>query len=290
MSGNGKLLSSSCLVWYRNTDLRLHDHEPLTIAHSHHVSVGHIYIFDPRTFGDSTVDFSKSIPKTGWPKTGHHRTRFLLESVLNLKNNLAQKSNPAGAQELAVSVGYPEVILAQVAQELKVSHIYCHEAEAPEELIIQNNAAIQLSQCGAKLVSVWGNTMYHVEDLPFSTSPRSKDFPVSSSAFRTQVEKQCRIRASLPVPAVFRPVPRGLSAGVMPSLVDLCGRHANQLTEPDRRGVMHFCGGETAALQRVQDYIWDKDCLRNYFSTRNGMVGPNYSSKLSPWLSAGNYH
>lgn len=56
----------------------------------------------------------------------------------------------------------------------------------------------------------------------------------------------------------------------------------------DPRGVMPFVGGETAALQRVKDYIWDKDLLRKYFDTRNGMIGADYSTKLSPWLAHGN--
>merc|ERR1712176_239396 len=39
---------------------------------------------------------------------------------------------------------------------------------------------------------------------------------------------------------------------------------------------------------RVKDYIWDKDLLRKYFDTRNGMIGADYSTRFSPWLAHGN--
>merc|ERR1711871_195154 len=55
----------------------------------------------------------------------------------------------------------------------------------------------------------------------------------------------------------------------------------------DERGVLSFQGGETAALQRLKEYFWDRDRLKIYKQTRNGMVGSDYSSKFSPWLAHG---
>ena len=48
-----------------------------------------------------------------------------------------------------------------------------------------------------------------------------------------------------------------------------------------------FKGGETAALQRLKHYLWDSGCISEYFNTRNGMLGPDYSTKFSPWLAHG---
>merc|ERR1712127_1004180 len=56
---------------------------------------------------------------------------------------------------------------------------------------------------------------------------------------------------------------------------------------PTTKGVMKFEGGETAGLKRVQEYIFDKDLLKIYFDTRNGMLGGDYSTKFSPWLAHG---
>jgi deoxyribodipyrimidine photo-lyase len=57
----------------------------------------------------------------------------------------------------------------------------------------------------------------------------------------------------------------------------------------DPRGVMELKDGETAAFQRVKDYIWVKDLLKDYcFDTRhNGMIDADYSTKFAPWLAHG---
>ena len=72
----------------------------------------------------------------------------------------------------------------------------------------------------------------------------------------------------------------------MPSLSDLgytkedldAYEETNEFEEDGtKKGVMTFVGGETAALARVKDYIWDKDLLKVYFDTRNGMSMSLYS-------------
>merc|ERR1719399_1278545 len=55
----------------------------------------------------------------------------------------------------------------------------------------------------------------------------------------------------------------------------------------DPRGVMKFDGGEEAALERLQKWMFADDNLKDYFNIRNGMLGEAYSSKLSPWLALG---
>ena len=41
------------------------------------------------------------------------------------------------------------------------------------------------------------------------------------------------------------------------------------------------------SLARLQHYLWGTDAARTYFDTRNGMLGPDFSTKFSPWLAAG---
>ena len=70
-------------------------------------------------------------------------------------------------------------------------------------------------------------------------------------------------------------LPKEMESGgfrYMPTLSDL-GYDENDVAtaqNTDKRGVMDFKGGETAALARLKDYIWDKDLLKAYFDTRNG--------------------
>ena len=42
-----------------------------------------------------------------------------------------------------------------------------------------------------------------------------------------------------------------------------------------------FKGGEQEAKKRIQNYFWDSHKLAFYKKTRNGLIGVNYSSKLS---------
>jgi len=79
------------------------------------------------------------------------------------------------------------------------------------------------------------------------------------------------------------------SFSYMPTLLDLgySPEEIESANNPDKRGVMKFVGGETAGLKRVQEYIFDKDLLKIYFDTRNGMLGGDYSTKFSPWLAHG---
>ncbi len=46
-------------------------------------------------------------------------------------------------------------------------------------------------------------------------------------------------------------------------------------------------GGEIAGINRLQEYFWERNCLKSYKETRNGLLGEDYSSKFSPWLALG---
>lgn len=48
-----------------------------------------------------------------------------------------------------------------------------------------------------------------------------------------------------------------------------------------------FQPGEKAAQARLQYYLNDSHCIKSYKATRNGLLGFDFSSKLSPWLAHG---
>ena len=50
---------------------------------------------------------------------------------------------------------------------------------------------------------------------------------------------------------------------------------------------LNLQGGESAGLARLRHYLWDTDAVAEYFNTRNGMLGAEYSTKFAPWLAAG---
>ena len=282
------------LVFFRHADLRLHDNELLHLAHKNHDHVLHLFIFDSRSYSPTaTVDYnSRTLPRLNLLKTGPHRAQFLLEAVTDLSNNLTTKHR----HPLLIQSGTPETILPSLIQEFNISSIYTSTPEADEEKKIFSSIEQAVQPLGCNIRRVWSNTLYHIDDLSFNpTEPGT--FPATATAFRNKTERDSTVRPIIPLPSVFKPPPPIASKTsncntTIPSLHDLVGEEAatsyiNNAEKRERMGVMKFVGGETAGLARMQDYFFDQDCLKDYFHTRNGMLGKNYSSKLSPWLAFG---
>lgn len=56
---------------------------------------------------------------------------------------------------------------------------------------------------------------------------------------------------------------------------------------PDPRALQRVDPAEAGGWARLEGYIWERDRPRVYKETRNGMLEPDDSSKLSPWLAVG---
>ena len=72
------------LVWFRN-DLRVQDNNSLFLATKNSKKVIGAYCLDPRQF---------ELNKHGFKKTEKFRAKFLLETLRDLKNNLADLNIP----------------------------------------------------------------------------------------------------------------------------------------------------------------------------------------------------
>ncbi|MGD1939713.1 MAG: DASH family cryptochrome [Leptolyngbyaceae cyanobacterium] len=252
------------LVWFRN-DLRLHDHFPLHKALKAGAEVIPVYCFDPRQFGQTAF---------GFPKTGKFRAQFLIASVADLRRSLQQRGS-----NLIIRTGLPEDVLPALANEVQADAIYWHEEVTAEELVVERAIATRIKAAGRQVQTYWGATLYHPDDLPFAVAKLPQVF----TQFRKQVEQSSIVREALPPPTQLSPVPTALNPGTLPTLESL----GSDAPGPDHRAVLAVNGGETAGLARLQDYIWEADCLKVYKQTRNGMLGANYSSKFSPWLALG---
>jgi deoxyribodipyrimidine photo-lyase len=252
------------LLWHRN-DLRLHDLQPLTQALKASASIIPLYCFDDRQFGQTSF---------GFPKTGKFRSQFLLESVADLRQSYQTRGS-----NLVVRQGLPELIIPKLVQSLGITDVYYQREVTSEELAVEQALAAALQSENVNLRSFWGHTLYHIDDLPFSLS----DLPELFTKFRKDIERECQLQPDLATPASLPPLPVDLDLGNLPSLADL-GLEAPQF---DSRGVLAYHGGETAGIDRLNEYIWQRDRLRIYKATRNGMLGADYSSKFSAWLALG---
>ncbi|KAK3268443.1 Myosin-3 [Cymbomonas tetramitiformis] len=264
------------VVWFRN-DLRLTDNYIVAGA-ADIVEKGladevlPVYCFDPRHFG--TTDWNSL-------KTGDLRSKFLLDSVLDLKMRLRSVGS-----DLLVCMGQPEEVLPTLAAPGSTV-LYQTEVNS-EEAGVERRVAKSLK---AKKVAVeprWGSTLYHLDDLPLRKD--LADLPDVFTPFKNIVEKKCTPRRTVASPKKGAlPLAQVPGLDFTPTLQDLglSPDRAAAIAKPHPNSVLEFKGGETAALARLQYYLFDSDLLATYFETRNGMLGGDYSTKLAPWLAHG---
>lgn len=254
------------IVWFRQ-DLRLHDNEALLEALKMADEVIPVYVFDERIFLGKT--------SYGFPKTGKYRAKFILESVHDLRESLRKLGS-----SLIVRVGKPEEEIFKIAQQIKSSWVFCNRERTREEVQVQDALEQNLWSVGQEIRFSRGKMLYYTADLPFPV-PHTPDV---FTQFRKEVERYVKVREPLPAPDEdFSALTVKIESGEIPNLEDFGWDDF----EPDSRAVIHFKGGETEALKRLNYYLWESELVKNYKETRNGLVGGDYSSKFSPWLAQG---
>ena len=261
-------MARRAILWFRN-DLRLHDNEALTEALRAADEIIPVYVFDERVFKGKT--------SFGFPKTGRHRARFILESVENLRQNLRERG-----VELIVRVGKPENILFEIAQTARTSWIFCNRERTAEELRVQDRLEENLWTIGQEMRYSRGKMLYYTADLPFPVTHTPDVF----TQFRKEVERITPVREPLPTPDRIPSSPFKIETGALPTLADFGHADADCVT-PDQRAALPFHGGETEGLKRLDYYFFETDLIKTYEETRNGMVGGDYSTKFSAYLAHG---
>jgi len=250
------------LVWFK-TDLRLHDNETLVRAIEQAQEVVPVYIFNPANYASTEFGFCK---------TGAYRAQFIIQSLAALEKALHNVGSG-----LVVKIGNPIAILPELATEYNATKVFAKKEVAYEEKLQEEQVEAALWKQHCTLETYSTSTLYHAEDLPFSI----KDIPDVFTNFRKKVERESTVRAAFSAPEKITsptlPKPKILTLknlGLKP--VDI-----------DSRAVLQFTGGEEEALKRVNHYFFETKALSTYKETRNGLVGANYSSKLSAWLAQG---
>lgn len=257
--------SRRVIVWFRQ-DLRLHDNEALHEAMKKGDELVPIYVFDERQF------FGKT--KFGFQKTGKFRAKFILESIADLRQSFRDKGI-----DLIIKVGKPEEIVPKLAEDIGAAWVFCNKERTHDEIIVQDEVEKRLWTIGRELYYCRGKMLYYTQDLPFPVAHTPDVF----TNFRKEVEKFVKIRDLIPTPESFKYWTFDYDKGELPTLEDL----GHDDFKADKRSVLNFKGGETAALERLKNYLWDTDLVQRYKETRNGLIGGEYSSKFSPWLAQG---
>jgi len=248
---------SGAIYWFRN-DLRVQDNEGFRKAVEQFDEVVPLYVLDEEWLKGKQF---------GIERMGPHRLKFLLESIQDLKQTLQTLGSDVHFQ-----VGKTVEVIDQVRREFNCNSLMAQKASAYEEVLQEVEASRIISS-----EFVWGETLYHIDDLNFHLD----ELPGVFTKFRKSVEKRSNIREVIESPLTVNS-PQGMGAEI-PSLEEL--GFENPMV--DERAVLHFKGGATAAMERLNYYLWEKELLANYKETRNGLIGGDYSSKFSPWLANG---
>lgn len=253
------------IVWFRQ-DLRLHDNEALDNALAQAEEVIPVYVFDDAIFKGKTA--------FGFAKTGAHRAQFVIDSVADLRANLKKRGC-----DLVVRVGKVEDVLFELAQKWQVSWVFANMERMQEEVAVQSALEKRLWTAGIELWLQRGKMLYYTQDLPFPVAHTPEIF----TQFRKEVERSVPVRLPLPAPSRFPKWTTRVETGDIPT-VETFG---HQALAPDLRTAFPFQGGETAALARLESYLWGSDAVKTYKETRNGLLGEGFSTKFSPFLAQG---
>lgn len=248
------------LYWFRN-DLRVQDNVLLHKASEQCSELLLVYIVDPRQWFETPL---------GFPKTGPFRTQFLIQSLSELNANLS-----AIGGDLHFLVGFPEEILPSLVKDHSITQVFLQHIPAFDEMAVESKITIQLKALQVPIVTGNESSLLKKDHLEFNI----QELPDSFTRFRVLVEKKLEILPLASPPSLF---PAAIST---PSLSLSEVQHHFAQDQQFRN--LHMRGGENSAQERLHDYFWRKDLLRVYKETRNGLLGMDYSSKLSPWLSLG---
>jgi deoxyribodipyrimidine photo-lyase len=271
------------ILWFRN-DLRLNDNFALKYAAEllSNKKVDQIvpfYCFDKELFEGVAR-------QTKLARVGPFRRNFHIESVENLKDNLKNKLN----SNLKISYGQQDEELINLIDEIKqvdsnttVESVIASKEVASEEIDLEDKISKLLKNKGVQVAFVWDITMIHLDDLPYHNN--ISKVPDVFTFFRKNVEtggdSTCDVRKPADIPTNFKTFDKLLDWGhsKIPSKASIVEKNVS--------AIQGMKGGELEALARTTNYFFKTNGLSIYKTTRNGLVGTEYSSKLSMWLALG---
>jgi deoxyribodipyrimidine photo-lyase len=250
------------LIWFRN-DLRVNDNTSIYEATQNGAQTIAVYCFDPKQFIET---------KYGFKKTEKYRAKFLIETIQELRVNLSEKNIPLLVYHDAAENRIPKLVT-----EFQIDAIFTQKEWTSEEQKVNFNLKNKLQNI--QLIESYDQFLFHPDDIPFENF---KNLPEVFTVFRKQCEKEVTIRETL----IINKHPKRNwfdNDTQIPTLTDL----GFENFEPNPKTAFPFQGGENQALKRVVNYFWETKSVSKYKQTRNGLIGSEYSSKLSAWLANG---
>jgi len=248
------------LYWFRN-DLRLNDNLSLNLAVENSDAILFVHITD--------------IPnEINYPwrflGIGQHRKLFLSQGLIELKKNLSEYGH-----QLNIYTDNSVKILSNLVKKYQIDTIYCESINAPDEI----KQIEFLEDKKINVLSFYHSSLFMQDQLPFSV----KELPNVFTDFRKAVELG-EVKPNKPVNLsrnIFNINP------ITDNQSTILNTHAldyNKSSFPITH--KNFMGGENSGTTYLKKYF-QTEKPRIYKKTRNELMGVNFSTKFSPWLSMG---
>ena len=242
-------------------DLRLHDNATLMEAIKENDEVIPLFCWDEKYMDSLQFGFSRM---------GKIRKAFL-KKVLE---DLHQQFKSIGGCLLLNQGSQLEVFEALVSQ-YSIHKVYTKKQVGIEEKRENDRLKNFLLSKGIDFEVYSTSTVYHPSDLPFSMS----SIPEVFTKFRKTVEKEAVVRQPILAPSSIACPTISKDLQEIDAVI--------QNLQLDSRHALPELGGETAALKYLNTYLFEKQHILHYKDTRNELIGIDFSSKLSQWLSLG---
>jgi len=234
-------------------------------------------------------------------RCGKLRAKFIAESVWDLKGDLERAQSG-----LIVRVGSVKDVVRSLldgyreSKDAEISEVWMTSEDSWEEQK-EEDAVEKLMAKENKPFKRWLDEKYFVDDRDLPTQNPREISDVFTNFRKTVEPLRDAPRRELPapdkLPALPDHIPKQASPFEIPDSFDavlqalhkpLDGSEGipNPPTKPAEAKPFNFRGGSKAGSDRIRHLI-ESGAMTDYKDTRNGLVGNDFSSRLSAWLAMG---
>lgn len=235
------------IVWYKN-DLRTFDHLPLKKASEKFNKLIGLFIFDP-TYFDAHYQHI--------PRFSNKRKNFLAGCVKSLQKEWEEYGAP-----FLVFYEKTEIVMAKLKNLFPDAEIFTSNEYGTEE-----NKVIKTASQFFTINSYESSLLIPIHKLPFHL----ENLPDFFTAYRKKIEYK------------LAPIYTIKNEPIKAHKIEFASSEYPEI--PAEKLI--FNPGSQAGKNRVNYYFFESELVLKYKETRNGLLGGDFSTHFSPWLSTG---
>ncbi len=244
------MVKNNIIVWFRN-DLRVLDNPTLSKASKTDGNVIPLFILDKQLFNGA--------------RSSQNRNRFLIESLINLDNNLKKIKS-----RLIIAEGDPELILSEYCKKYEVSSVYISEDYTPYSIKRDNAVTNSLNKNGIQVNKFPGRLV--VSNLDAIRTKTESIFKVYTPFYNNW--SLIQRRQVCPIPEKIN-TPADIYSIELPKISDLDKKYLSPNVS---------LGGEDKALEIFNSF--KSKNIFDYNEAHNDLPGDK-TSRISPYLHFG---